>query len=717
MGFQIEYKKSLAFLEPEIAKEWHSIRNGDLFPENFLCGSGKKVWWICEKNHEWQAVIEKRVKRNQKCPYCTNKRVNEDNSLAATHPDITEEWDEKKNLPLSPNKILAGSAKKVWWRCKRGHSYMAQIRHRTNGSDCPYCKHQKLDVKDSLGKQNPVLAKEWHPTKNKGLSPFAVFPYTRKKVWWLCTFGHAYQQTVANRSIGRGCPTCKNHKTSFPQETILFFMRKVFTDVEKNAIIDNNGIYEVDVFIKDINLAIEYDGIYWHSKSKKRDEDKNKRLLAQNIPLIRIREKGLPLLVNDYGKTIYLKGGDMRQLEAAIGEIFSYIDEMYTLNKTIKNKIQSVDLDIDKYKFEIYERSQRDRKNSIGIRNEDLMKEWHYEKNKGVNPYFLSSGSKLKVWWKCTKGHEWKSEIKSRNSGAGSPFCTNRKVNEENALSVNFPELVKEWHPYKNQTLKPSSVYYGSTKQVWWMCENGHEWKMEIRIRTQKKASCPYCSNKKVCKDNSLEAMRPELAKEWDHEVNQLLKPSDVTYISNEIVGWKCEKGHRWKQKVSARSLDGLGCPYCSKRLASESHSLLVTHPEIAKEWHPTKNGSLKPTDVMPGSGVKVWWKCNEGHEWKAAVYSRTSGKGCNTCNRKRGVEERSAKIVQKRGSLQELYPEIAHEWHPTKNGNLTPKDVTRGCGKEVWWKCEHDHEWKTSIKNRTQNMSICPACRKKAVK
>lgn len=717
MGFAVEYEKSLAYLEPDIAKEWHTIKNGDLSPADFLCGSGKKVWWICEKDHEWTSVIEKRVKRNQKCPYCTNKRVNEENCLATTHPEIAEQWDEKKNLTLSPNNILAGSAKKVWWCCQLGHSYSAQIRHRTNGSSCPYCKHQKLDVKDSLGKQNPTLAKEWHLTKNKELSPFDVFPHTGKKVWWLCPFGHTYQSTVANRSNGRGCPTCVNHKTSFPQEAILFFMRKVFDAVEKNAIIDNISTFEVDVYIKDINLAIEYDGLYWHCKTKKRDEDKNKRLSAHDISLVRIREEGLPVLNSDYGKTILLNGRDVHQLEVAIGEVFFFIEETYTLNKKTQKKIASVELDIDKYKFEIYEKTQRDRKEkSLGIRNEDLMKEWNHERNKGLNPYFFSSSSKLKVWWKCAEGHEWEAEIKSRNSGIGCPFCSNMEVNEENALSTNCPKLVKEWHPSKNKTLKPFSVYYGSTKKVWWMCEKGHEWKTEIRIRTQKNSNCPYCSNRRVCKDNSLKTMRPELEKEWDYVKNQPLTPSDVTFVSNKKVGWKCDRGHRWNQKVSARSLDGVGCPYCSKRLANDSYSLWITHPEIAKEWHPKKNGSLRSTGVTRGSRVKVWWKCNGGHEWIAAVYSRTSGKGCDACNRKKGMGERSARMVQDRGSVKEQYPEVAKEWHPTKNGNLKPKDVTRGSGKVVWWKCEIDHEWKTSIKNRTQNKSKCPVCRKNGV-
>ena len=34
------------------------------------------------------------------------------------------------------------------------------------------------------------------------------------------------------------------------------------------------------------------------------------------------------------------------------------------------------------------------------------------------------------------------------------------------------------------------------------------------------------------------------------------------------------------------------------------------------------------------------------------------------------------------------LYPDLVKEWHPTKNGDLTPNDFTHGSGKKVWWLC-----------------------------
>ena len=74
-------------------------------------------------------------------------------------------------------------------------------------------------------------------------------------------------------------------------------------------------------------------------------------------------------------------------------------------------------------------------------------------------------------------------------------------------------------------------------------------------------------------------------------------------------------------------------------RLAT-NYNLEVLHPELAKQWHPTKNGDLKPTDVTPGSVKKVWWLCprNPNHDWPATVASRSNGTGCPYCSGKRKI-------------------------------------------------------------------------------
>ncbi len=136
-----------------------------------------------------------------------------------------------------------------------------------------------------------------------------------------------------------------------------------------------------------------------------------------------------------------------------------------------------------------------------------------------------------------------------------------------------------------------------------------------------------------------------------------------------------------------------------------QKQSLQTTNPELASEWHPTKNGQLTPADVTAGSVKKVWWKCPKGsdHEWDARIQDRDNGAGCAVCSNYKVVES---------NCLATLNPELSKEWHPTKNGKLTFFDVHPGSSKRVWWKCPKgdDHEWRAKVYSRDGGKG-CPIC------
>jgi hypothetical protein len=265
----------------------------------------------------------------------------------------------------------------------------------------------------------------------------------------------------------------------------------------------------------------------------------------------------------------------------------------------------------------------------------NLAKEWHPVKNGTLTPKDVTFGSNKKVWWVCKKGHEWKAAVCDRTAGYNCPYCANQKVNADNCLATVNPGLAKEWHPVKNGTLTPEHVTPGSEKKVWWKCSKGHEWFVSVTNRNSKNLGCPYCSNKKVCKDNSLATLNPQLAKEWHPEKNGILTAEDVTPGSNKKVWWICSKGHEWVTKITHRS-SGSGCPYCCNRKACKDNCLATINPVLAKEWHPSKNGSLTPENVTSGSHRTAWWKCSCGAEWRTTIASRNIGNSmCPLCRKK----------------------------------------------------------------------------------
>lgn len=130
--------------------------------------------------------------------------------------------------------------------------------------------------------------------------------------------------------------------------------------------------------------------------------------------------------------------------------------------------------------------------------------------------------------------------------------------------------------------------------------------------------------------------------------------------------------------------------------------SIATERPELVDEWHPTKNGELTPGSISFGSVKKVWWRCARGHEWEASPNNRSKGQGCPYCSGRRALVGFN--------DLATVEPDIAATWHPAKNGDLTPDQVTRGSHKKVWWICERGHEWEASVFNRTKGRG-CPAC------
>jgi predicted secreted protein len=329
-------------------------------------------------------------------------------------------------------------------------------------------------------------------------------------------------------------------------------------------------------------------------------------------------------------------------------------------------------------------------------------------KNGAIAPDAISRSSHLRLWWRCPEGpdHLWEAPVHRRTTGHGCPFCANLRVSVTNSLSAVAPEIARQWHPTKNGELTPHDVVFGSARAVWWRCPDdpAHAWRVPVVARTRMGRSCPHCTGWHEGRVHGRVVSDRRLAAEWHPVRNGDLTPRDVTLGSGRLVWWKCRKGpdHEWESPVGDRLKNG--CPFCANMRVSLTNSVAAVAPAIAAEWHPTKNGKLTPHDVIAGSPRRVWWKCPKGpdHEWSANVANRRSGNGCPFCANRRLCAS---------NSLAATYPEIAREWHPGRNGKLTPRDIVAGTSRRIWWRCAFGHIWCTSISNRVRRGSNCPEC------
>ena len=338
-------------------------------PKTITYGSKKKPWWLCENGHEWQAVVFNRACANAGCPYCYGARPrvwNGPNSLASENPELAAQWHPTKNAGLTPQQVAINSNKRVWWLCENGHEWQAMVKSRQVGTECPICKNRKiLAGENDLATTHPSVAAQWHPVKNGSLTPRDLFAGTERKVWWICEKKHEWRASVCLRtSKGNGCPVCA-------------------------------------------------------------------------------------------GKVVISGENDMACLYP------------------------------------------------------DVAQEWHPLKNDSLRPDQVSPYSNKAAWWICEKRHEYKAAVASRTMhGSGCPYCIGKKVLAGfNDLATLEPVIASQWHPILNGELKPDMVTTGSRKKVWWECPNGHVWKAVVYSRaTNQRTGCPVCAGK--VKESQMERYR-----------------------------------------------------------------------------------------------------------------------------------------------------------------------------------------------------------------
>ncbi len=279
-----------------------------------------------------------------------------------------------------------------------------------------------------------------------------------------------------------------------------------------------------------------------------------------------------------------------------------------------------------------------------------------------------------------------------------------KEIEFKSSLSSKNEELSKEWNQERNNGLTPDKIKPNAELLVWWKCERCcNEWQATVHER--------HRGGKKCVKCKSLAVHRPELLKEWHPTKNGDLTLFNFTRGSTHKAWWMCPFGSEYQMSIDdRRRRESCPCHCYSNNNINEINSLAAVNPKLSKEWHPIKNGYKTPETVFSSSRTeKAWWQCskNKEHVWEAKIHTRhQQGQGCPYC---------VGKKVSKENSLANSAPELSKQWHPIKNGELTPADVTRSSGKVVWWQCSScNHEWEAYINNRVRCSGKCPNCNKK---
>ena len=156
---------------------------------------------------------------------------------------------------------------------------------------------------------------------------------------------------------------------------------------------------------------------------------------------------------------------------------------------------------------------------------------------------------------------------------------------------------------------------------------------------------------------------------------NYPMLPINIWPGSHESFWWQCPEKSYHKYQMSAKQRQRDDCPFCAGQRTHIRDSLARKHPKIAKEWNFEKNGDLKPTEVLPKSSLKVWWKCslNPDHApFPGIIGDRVKRKsiGCKKCNY-------SKRTALKRKPFRLYFPP---NWGGPKNYYIKAKSISDLC-------------------------------------
>jgi hypothetical protein len=307
-------------LFPEVASEWHPTRNGDRLPGDFRPGSNVRAWWLCANcGHEWEAIIQSRTRGGAGCPPCGRRRAGARNakpkpgqSLVELLPELAAQWHPTLNGDLTPDKVAAKSGKRAWWLCPAcDNEWEATIGSRADGSGCKACAteaaaaaYSKPKPGQSLAEQDAELTDQWHPTRNRDLTPAEVTSNSGQKVWWQCKNGHEWKAMINNRTKARGCPQCTLWGTSVEEIRLRHELLAAGVPIDITHEVHHpvtGRALMCDMAVPDWRIVIEFDGHRFHKfpDSHEKDRRKTEALEAAGWTVIRVREALDPVGPND----------------------------------------------------------------------------------------------------------------------------------------------------------------------------------------------------------------------------------------------------------------------------------------------------------------------------------------------------------------------------------------------------------------------------------
>ena len=497
--------KPLAETHPHLADEWDYKNNGDLTPYNVIAHLNKRVNWVCHKGHNWSAKVNYRANLNIGCPHC-KKEWNTSFPEQAIYFYLRKVTNAQNRYIFKGKEIDIFLGDKEW---NTAIEYDGAYYHSTVKSQNRENKKNKL-LADNGIRLIRIKEGDYDKVSNgviyvKYQSDHTYLKWVIYEILKICGKEEYINQLDIDIERDRN-QIYALYIQSEKENSIVARIPEVAKqwDYEKNGDIKPEYI-----------PCTSQKKFYWKcEKGHSWKAQVNTRLMGHGCPycagiILSPGENDLlsqnPELVKEWD---YDRNGDLTPDRITVNNgkrvwwVCSTCGHHWKVGVGHRNKGEGCPKCADKQRTLSKHKRIVAVKGSFADNYPQLLKEWDYVRNGGLDPKMLPPHCGKKVCWICrTCGHSWQATMDARAKGRGCNQCADKQrilsqrkriIELKGAFADTHPHLIKDWDYSKNEGT-PNDYSAGSHYRAYWKCHHcGYEWEVSIYKRT-KGHKCPKC--------------------------------------------------------------------------------------------------------------------------------------------------------------------------------------------------------------------------------
>jgi hypothetical protein len=251
------------------------IKNGEIISTDkvpFWCDVDKEYYWQTLSNHNQGDI----------CPKCS-KSLSNKNQRRKDYPFI-DEIREDYQLLIKNGEIKRST--KVPFICEKHGVYWQRLSSHCDGQNCPKCfsennRRTEYSFIDEIREDYQLKI------RNGEINNSTKIPF-------ICKKHGEYWQTLNKHYMGRDCPKCVHHISKIEIQ-IFNFIKEYYPNTINNIrnLLPDKKL-ELDIYIPELKIGIEYNGLIWHSEKYHLDKynllNKTIEFNNQSINVIHIFE-------------------------------------------------------------------------------------------------------------------------------------------------------------------------------------------------------------------------------------------------------------------------------------------------------------------------------------------------------------------------------------------------------------------------------------------